>query len=408
MLDIRTITSDDADLFRRRVSRGFGDDAEMTEEARARFDAIFEMERTLAAFDGDDIVGTTAGFSLGLTVPGGATVPMGGTTVVTVQPTHRRRGLLRSLMDAHLDDVAAHDEPLAGLWASEGSIYGRFGYGPASFRHWVSVDTRALQFRSPAPEEGRLRLLEPDEADPLERHLYEELRSTRAGFLTRSDAWWSHRLIADPESWRDGMSEQRHLVYEESGQVTGYCRYRQKNEWENFVANGKVDVIEIMALTDEARRAIWRMLASIDLYTRVDAWNMPIDDPLTYEVTDRRRVARKSGDGLWLRLMDVPVALQARSYQAEGSVVFEVTDPAGRDATAIYRLEVSDGDASCQRVEERPEIALDSDALGSLYLGGGDALALASARLISGDDAAVRRLHRLMRTDRAPWCPDVF
>jgi len=407
MLDIRTITEDDVDLFRRRVSRGFGDDAEMTDEGRARFDAIFEHDRTFAAFDGDDIVGTAAGFTLGVTVPGGANVAMGGTTVVTVQPTHRRQGLLRSMMAAHLDDVAAANEPLAGLWASEGSIYGRFGYGPATFRHSVSVDTRNIAFHGAAPD-GQLKLIEAEEADPLERHLYEQARPSRVGFLTRSDAWWSHQLIADPESWRDGHSAQRHLVYEESGEVTGYARYRQKNKWEDFIPDGEVDVVEVITLTDQARRAIWRLLTSIDLYTRVVAWNMPIDDPLPLEVTESRLVSRKLADALWLRIMDVPAALGARAYEADGDVVFELTDPAGRDATAVYRLEVGDGDVVCERVDERAEVAMANDVLGSLYLGGGDALAMASAGLIVGDEAAVRQLHRLMRTDRAPWCPEVF
>lgn len=407
MLDIRTITEADTDLFRKRVSRGFGDDVELTEEARDRFDAIFEHDRTLAAFDGDDIVGTAAGFSLGVTVPGGANVAMGGTTVVTVQPTHRRQGLLRSIMAAHLDDVAAHDEPLAGLWASEGSIYGRFGYGPATFRHSITVDTRNIAFHGHSPD-GRLRLIETEEADPLERHLYEQARPTRSGFLTRSDAWWTHRLIADPVSWRDGHSAQRHLVYEESGEATGYARYRQKNKWEDFVPDGDVDVIEVITLTDEARRSIWRFLANIDLYTRVVAWNMPVDDPLPLEVTESRRVTRKLVDALWLRIMDVPTALAARTYETDGLVVFEVTDPTGRDATTVYRLEVEDGDVVCEPVDERPEVAMANDALSSLYLGGGDALAMAAAGLIVGDETAVRRLHRLMRTDRAPWCPEVF
>jgi predicted acetyltransferase len=407
MPDIRTITSDDADLYRRRVARGFGDDADDGTESRDRFAAIFEYDRTFAAFDDGDIVGTAAGFSLGVTVPGGSTVPMGGTTVVTVQPTHRRRGLLRSLMAAHLDDVASREEPLAGLWASEGSIYGRFGYGPATFRHVVEVDTRSLQFRE-APGEGRLRLVEPDVADQIERQVYERARPDRVGMLTRSDAWWTHRLIADPEAWRDGKSAHRHLVYEQDGEITGYARYRQKSKWENFVADGEVEVIEAMTLSDEAHRAIWGFLTSIDLYKNVEAWNLAIDDPLPFQVTDRRRVRRKVMDALWLRVMDVPAALQARGYEEAGSVVLDVADPAEASISGVYRLTCSDGVGTCDPVDDSPEVSLDADALGSLYLGGGDAMSLAAAGRIRGDIDAVTRLHRMMRVSRAPWCPDVF
>lgn len=407
MPDIRTITSDDAELYRSRVSRGFGEDADDGNESRDRFAAIFEYDRTIAAFDDGDIVGTAAGFSLGVTVPGGSTVPMGGTTVVTVQPTHRRRGLLRSLMAAHLEDVASREEPLAGLWASEGSIYGRFGYGPATFRHVVEIDTRSLQFRE-APGDGRLRLVEPDVADPIEREVYERARPERVGMLTRSDAWWTYRLIADPEAWRNGKSAQRHLVHEEDGEVTGYARYRQKSKWEDFVADGQVEVIEALTLTDEAHRSIWGFLTSIDLYKNVEAWNLAVDDPLPLQITDRRRVSRKILDALWLRVMDVPAALQARSYEEAGSVVLEVGDPAEPSTSGVYRLRSSDGIGTCDPVDDSPEVSLDADALGSLYLGGGDAMSLAAAGRIRGDIEAVTRLHRMMRVAQAPWCPDVF
>jgi predicted acetyltransferase len=407
MPDIRTITPDDADLFRSRVSRGFGDDVDTGDEARERFDAIFEYERTFAAFDESDIVGTAAAFSLGVTVPGGSTVPMGGTTVVTVQPTHRRRGLLRSLMAAHLEEVAGRGEPLAGLWASEGGIYGRFGYGPATFRHVVEIDTRSLQFRE-GPGGGGLRLVDPEVADPLQREVYERARPERVGMLTRSDAWWSHRLIADPEAWRGGKSAQRHLIHEEDGEVTGYARYRQKSKWENFVAHGEVEVIEALSLTDQAHRALLGFLCNIDLYPNVEAWNLAVDDPLPFQVTDGRRVSRKLVDALWLRVMDVPAALAARGYEEAGSVLMEVVDPAEPSTSGVYRLTSSEGGGTCEPVDELPDVTLDADALGSLYLGGGDAMSLAAAGRIRGDVDAVTRLHRIMRVARTPWCPDVF
>jgi predicted acetyltransferase len=407
MPDIRTITPDDAEHFRSRVSRGFGDDADMGSEARERFDAIFEYDRTIAAFDDGDIVGTTAAFSLGVTVPGGSTVPMGGTTVVTVQPTHRRRGLLRSMMTTHLEDVASRGEPLAGLWASEASIYGRFGYGPATFRHVVEVDARSVQFRGP-PGDGRLRLVEPEAADTLEREVYERARPERVGMLTRSDAWWSYRLIADPEAWRGGKSAQRHLVHEEDGAITGYARYRQKGKWEDFVAKGEVEVIEVISLTDSAHLAMWGFLTSIDLYPNVEAWNLAVDDPLPFQVTDGRRVSRKIVDALWLRVMDVPAALEARGYEESGSVVLEVVDPAEPSTSGVYRLSSSEGIGTCVSVDDTPDVTLDADALGSLYLGGGGAMSLAAAGRIRGDVGAVTRLHRIMRVARPPWCPDVF
>lgn len=407
MFEVRTITPNDAELYRRRVSRGFGGDAETDTAAAERFEAIFEYERTLAAFDGDDIIGTGAGLSLGLTVPGGVEVPMGGTTVVTVQPTHRRRGVLRSLMERHFEDVYERGEPLAGLWASESSIYGRFGYGQATFRHIVSMSAPGVDLGR-GPGKGAVRLLEADEAEPIVRSVYEDARQSRVGMLTRSDAWWTHRLMADPEAWREGKSARRYLVHEENGSVTGYATYRQKSNWEDFLADGTVDVIEVLATTSTAHSAIWSFLTSVDLFPNVEWWNMPVDDPLPLKVTDPRRVRRKLADALWVRIMDIPAALSARRYDHDGHMIFAVEDASRPRNTGTYRLEVSGGEGHCERVSGAGEMAFDIDVLGHLYLGGGNALAMAAAGRIEGDPGAITSLHRIMRTDQQPWCPEVF
>ena len=407
MFEVRTITEDDAVMFRSRVSRGFGADAETDEAAHERFRAIFEYDRTLAAFDGDEMIGTGAGFSLGLTVPGGAEVAMGGTTVITVQPTHRRRGVLRSLMDRHLDDVAERGEPLAGLWASEASIYGRFGYGPATWRHVAKLDGRAVKLRARTPSSS-VRLLEIGDADPVLRSIYESARPGRAGMLTRSDAWWTHRLLADPESWREGKSKLRYVVFEESGTPTGYAIYRQKSHWEDFLADGQVDVSEVIATTPDAHTALWSFLANIDLFPNVELWNLPVDDPLLWKVGDPRRVNRKMIDGLWVRVMDVSAALTARAYDDDGVLTFDLDDPMRPQTSDTYRLEVSDGVGVCMRSDRPADVSLAADVLGSLYLGGADASAMAAAGRVVGDSAAVRTLQRLFRTDQPPWCPEVF
>ena len=407
MWEIRTITPDDADLFRSRLSQGFGGDAEQDERAKERFDAIFEYDRTFGVFDGSDMVGTGGAFSLGVTVPGGAIVPMGGTTVITVQPTHRRRGILRDLMSRHLDEVAERGEALAGLWASESSIYGRFGYGPATYRHRTELDASKVRFRN-TELKGKVRLVDAEEGRTIVPGLYDKTVPRRAGMLTRSEPWWEHRVLADVESRRGGKSALRYAVYEVDGDAAGYALYRQKSKWEDFVADGEVEVVEIVAADSDASRVIWSFLTSIDLFPRVSWWNAPLDDPLPLMITDSRRVRRSLSDALWMRLMDVPAALTARTYHQDGVVTIEVDHVPLHHGPSVYRLEVVDRVASCQVVDAVSDVTMGLDVLGHLYLGGGDAVAMAAAGRIGGDPEPVARLHGIFRTLSPPWCPEVF
>ena len=408
MWDVRAITEEDADMFRARLARGFGRDLPEDEGRGAeRFRATFELPRTLAAFDGGDMIGTAAAFSLGVTVPGGSTVPMGGTTVISVQPTHRRRGVMRALMDRHLEDVAEHDEPLAGLWASEGSIYGRFGFGPATYRLQMAMSGPGIQFR-PEVDGGSVRLVDGDEAEKTVISLFERLQGGVAGVLTRSDAWWSHRVFADIEEWREGRSALRFAIHEQGGEPSGYVMYRQKAKWDDFVAQGEVSVDELVALDRGAHVGLWRFLTNVDLFPEVRAWNLPVDDPLPMVVTEHRRVRRTIADALWVRVMDVEAAMTSRAYEEDGDVTFEIVDGARPDTSGTYRLEVRDGVGECRSVSSPAQVTLQSDVLGHLYLGGGNALAMASAGRVTGDPDSVVELHRLMRTVAAPWCPEVF
>lgn len=407
MWEIRTIEADDVELFRSRLSRGFGQDFEDSEAARERFEKVFEYDRTFAAFENGDIVGTGAAFSLGLTVPGGTAVPMGGTTVIAVQPTHRRRGILRDLMGRHLDEVASRGEPLAGLWASESAIYGRFGYGPATYRYKTKIDAPRLQWGGKAGTDG-VRLVDSEEAQPRVRALWDEVRAKRPGMITRSDGWWEQRVFADVESWRGGKTAFRYAIHEDDGTPTGYAMYRQKSSWENFIANGEVEIEELLTTSDRAHEALWRFLTNIDLFPNVEFWSLPVDDPLAGIVGDPRRMERVLSDALWVRLMDVPAALEARTYESEGSVTISVTDGSRPATSGTYRLDVTDGTATCERVEKGADLACEIDVLGHLYLGGGNALMMAAAGRLQGNSEAVRNLHRIFRCDVAPWSPEVF
>lgn len=406
MRDIRPISGAEAELFRARLARAFGWDEEAEEGGTERFLELFDLERTVAVFEDDDMIGTGAAFSLELTVPGRQTVPMGGTTVITVQPTHRRQGILREIMEYHLDEVGSRGEPIAGLWASESGIYGRFGYGPATFRHEVELDTGVVTLRESSP--GRVTLVEADKAEPILRSVFERVQSEVPGMFVRTPAWWANRRMRDEPSDRGGKSARRYAVYEQGGSVDGYATYRQKGEWRDFVAQGEIEVNELIAATPEAHRALWGYLTNIDLFTKLQWWNVPVDDPLPFEITDPRRVRRRLSDAMWVRIMDVPRALQARSYEYDASLTLELDDGFRPDLSGSYRLDVSSGEANCEKIDGKGDLLLDIDVLGHLYLGGGNAIAMARAGRIEGSSESVSLLHRLFRCDRAPWCPEVF
>lgn len=406
MWEVRPITEDEVDVFRSRLARAFGVDPDGEEGARERFLQLFDIGRTMAAFDQGEMVGTGAALSFDLTVPGGVSAPMAGTTVISVQPTHRRRGVLREMMTHHLDDAAARGEPVAGLWASESSIYGRFGYGPATYSHRLSADARSVTFRS-APSKGLVSLEEAGDAEPLMRSIYEQARSGRPGMLTRSDAWWRLRRMRDDESARRGKSARRYAIYAQDGMPSGYVAYRQKEKWDDF-PEGEIHIVEMITTNAEAHRGLWGFLMSVDLFPNVEWWNAPVDDPLPHDVIDLRRIRRSISDALWIRLIDLPGALQARSYQTDGELKIAVRDDFRPDNTGTYHLSVVGGSATCVRVDAEADVECDVDVLGHLYLGGGDAMGMAQVGRVRGEPGDVRSMDRLFGARRAPWCPEVF
>lgn len=402
----RSIAEDEVGTFRDLMWRGFGQEVLEDDRESDRFLATTPLDRVVGAFDGPTMVGTLAAYPFELTVPGGAAHKMAGTTMVTVQATHRRRGALTSMMRDHLDDARSRGESLAGLWASESAIYGRFGFGAATENDTVELHGPRIDVRE---EGGIVRYVDADESLDVLGSVYDTVRGTRPGMLSRTEAWWRNEVLFDPSQWRDGASPIRTVVHESYGVADGYAIFRQKPEWGNAFPAGQIRVKELIAASDDAHTGLWRFLTSIDLFPEVKYWNAPVDDPLRWKVADPRRVTRKRWDALWLRVLDVGAALSIRSYAADGTVRFRVTDPFQPDNDGVYVLEVEAGAGTCHRGRGvEPDLAFGVDVLGALYLGGGDALSTARGGRIEGSEDAVVRLQRMFRGDIQPWCEEVF
>lgn len=403
-IEVRPIVPAEIPEFRRLLSQAFGGDAIDDDESRQRFVDQVDLQRTYAPFDGDEIVGTAASFSFDVSLPGGSSTAMGGLTMVSVLPTHRRRGLLNRLIGAHFADCQERGESLTGLWASEYQIYGRYGYGEAAPTCDISIDARSVGV--PAARDD-VRLVDGDEARRVFPEIYERVYAARPGRLSRSENYWEHRHFYDPPERRSGASARRYVVAYREGEAVGYTTFRQKSKWENSVAAGLVSVGELFGIDSAARLSLWSLVCSVDLFPNVRAANVPIDFELPWQAARPQMIERRVLDGIFLRLLDVPRALGARGYVGSDSMVMEVADPMGI-AGGTFRVDVSAGVATCAEVADAPDVGLDIAALSSVYLGADLVGPLSRAGRITGSAEALQRLRSLLRSDVAPCCPEIF
>ncbi len=374
------------------------------EERMQRFLDQITAERMHAAWGNGAIVGGAGAFAFNLSVPGGD-LPTAGVSVVGVYPTHRRRGVLRALMRAQLDASYERGEPLAALWASEETIYGRFGYGLASFCGEIKLAHEYTSFGMPFDPTGTIRLLEPDEAREVLPPVYDRVRTQWPGMFSRNDLWWEQREINDPEERREGAGPKRWVAYEHEGSIDAYAAYRHKPGWEEGSTVAELRVVEALGATPTAERDLWGYLLSIDWKATVRAFLLPPDHALFLLLATPRRARYRMGDGLWVRLVDVGTALSGREYASDGSVVFQVHDEFCPWNEGRWKLE----SGIAERSDADADIALSAQSLGSAYLGGVSFASLARAgRAEELKDGALMRGDTMFRWDRHPWCPEIF
>jgi predicted acetyltransferase len=373
-----------------------------SEELLELFARTLPHERMHAAFEDGRVVGGAGAFPFELSVPGGS-LPCAGVTAVGVQPTHRRRGVLRAMMDTQLRDVHERGEPIAALWASEPTIYGRFGYGIAASAGELKVPHEWDAFAEPLEPAGRTRFVTPEEARELFPPIYESVRRERPGMTSRDETWWADRQLRLPE--HESNAPRRFVVLEVDGEALAYAIYRTHSEFDGFLSSSRLVVREALGTTPQATAAIWRFLLDVDWMAVVEAELVPPDHPLFLLLANQRRVRYWLSDGIWVRLVDVPAALSGRVYNEGGPLVFEVRDAVCEWNDGRWRLE----GGACERTDEEPDLVLDVAALGSAYLGAVSFAQLHEAlRVEELREGAVARADALFAWRPLPWCLEIF
>ena len=392
-IDLRFIGEIERTAFLRTMALGFGramSDEEMPIAARP-----LRAARSLAAFDGDEIVGTAVVYPMEMNIPEGRSAPTAVVANVTVLPTHRRRGILTRMMDTHLREAHSSGDVFAMLGASESIIYGRFGYGIASLIEAWSIDRRHTQLAYAPESPGRLRFIDKDDAMELLPSVAIRVCTDRPAFVPLHSDHWSE-ILADFEHERRDGSAFNFVVYEEGGQIDGYVIYRLRGD--------TVGVVDLMAGSDGAHAALWRFCFGIDLRTTIECDDRPVDDPLPWMLADPRRLQRTLRDGMWLRLLDVQRALEARTYAREGRIVLEVRDEFCPWNEGRYELEGGAEGANCKPSTAEPDIILSAADLAAAYLDGVSFSTLEHAsRAEVASPEAVQLADAMFRTRRKPW-----
>lgn len=375
---LRLAGEDDWPAMRRLAATCFGSFRDP--DTLAAWRSMTTQDSVIVACDGADVVGMVMALDLELTVPGGQLLRTAGVTWVAVAPTHRRRGLLRAMFTELHAWIATAGYPIAGLLASEATIYGRFGYGPATDEITVRVERRG-SMHSAVPRLGGVRVVDPAEHRDQLADIYERWRRRTPGGLHTPAALWDE-VLADRESARIGGSALFTLLHDD-----GFVMYRTHRAESN-----SVEVTKFTAVTRDAHTALWQALLGLDLMSTITVVTHP-GDPVRHLLADPRRVnVVNVEDALWLRIIDIPTVLEARSYSHDVTAVLEVSD-GELSGGGRYVLSITDGRARCVPTADAPEVRLDLSVLGSIYLGTHRPSAFAAAHRLHCADPA--RLHDL-------------
>lgn len=396
------------------VWRAFGwglrqDDVDDVVASRA-----IEPDRTLVAVDAssdDEVVGTASAYSLRMTMPGGSAVPVAGVWMVTVEPTHRRRGVLTTMMRRQLTDLAAGGEAVAALWATEASVYQRFGYGIAAWRQPIEVDLSSARFTPHAEKlvarsSARLRLLTLPEALPHLVAVHDDLRRTRPGTLARDDRRWRFLLGGG-----DGLPPAEIVVAVGPDGPTGYAAYRIRHGQPALVPTGVVAVQEVSATDPATHAQLWRYLLDLHLMSTLTCDSRPVPDPLTHLLRDHRRLHARVDEALWVRVVDLPRALGSRTFSAPLSTVLDVTDDHVPTSSGRWHVTVAaaGGTAVARRTDAPPDLSMDISDLGAAHLGATSLQVLAQAgRVVEHTPGSVAGASAAWAWSPVAGCTEVF
>lgn len=370
-----------------------------------------EIDRSHGALDQGRWVAGSGAFSLEVTLPGGTPVPAAGVTMVGLEPTHRRRGILTHLLRQLHADADRRSEPLAILTASETSIYRRFGYGIGGDVAHLVIEADSVVFHPPVVQTGSFAMIDLATDAPVLADIHDRARQAYPGWVSMTKGMWS-QIVADPEFVRDGLTPLRGVIHHDaSGLPDGYATWRIANRSEpDRIAGNTLFLEHLTAINHDVEAALWEFIASIDLVATIEWTTGPPDPAIRWRLVEPRRLRTSAlADMTWVRLLDVPAVLST-VVQCDGDeLTIHVNDKFHPERGGVFKIR---GDGRCDRVDQTgvdADLYLDTADLASVVMGSVRPSRLhAAGRLRVTRTEIIEAADALFATPSRPWCPIEF
>jgi predicted acetyltransferase len=408
VFDVRTVEETELRTWYNALSSAFF----MTADPQAIADfrrPQLDLGRTWAAYDADRIIATLRTFGTEMTVPGGGLLSADAVTAVATIPTHRRRGALTAMMTASLQAAAQRGDAISILIAARWPIYGRYGYGPATEVAEYSIDTGIADFGARGGE-GVVEYVDTATGHALMPALFDRFRRGQPGAIGRAsvdfDREFGKGTVPGLTPWTGWVAVHRPSP---GAEIDGLVRYHVDEHWDAMRPSCVVVIDDLVSTNPLAYTALWKLCCDLDNVTTAKAANRSVDESLPWMLADARAMEQtKRYDNVWVRILDVEVALAARRYLTTGSLVIEVRD-AMNYAAGRYLLETGPDAASCARTTKPADIELDVATLGAAHLGGTSLQTMAVAGLVvEHRTGAVASADAMFRWTTVPWCNTWF
>lgn len=373
-----------------------------------RFLRYWDVPTSLGAWDGDRLVGVAARFATRLTAVGGEALACTAVPSVGVRPDAHRRGVGRALLERQVREAVEHGDAVMALNASEVQIYGRFGYGPTSTWWSVEADPRTLRWRddAPAAPPGAVEEIDAATAHELLPPLHERCMGRWSGELGRHDGWWyavlRPRKDETPSTW---------AVLREGGEVVAAAAFSVEQAFDDLGFANKLQLRNLFGLDPRHDATLLRWLLERRLVGRFTAERLDPRSPVKWMLDDGRRLRTTSAeDAVWVRVLDVPTVVGARTtLSTADAVTVEVVDPLLPSNTGTWRIAADAGRLTCEPTDRAPAVSLDVQHLAPLLWGFTEPRRLAAAgRLEVHDGTGLAALQRLLAVDEPAWCSTGF